>query len=65
MPGTNLEWKRLAVDIVSQQQPCKPNHLIKALKQHGASVRIANETLLTMIRGGQLQRTWNGRLVVP
>jgi hypothetical protein len=65
MGGTNVEWKQLAVQVVAQGQPCKPNDLIKALEGYGASVRAANETLLTMIRDGQLKRTWNGKLVLP
>jgi hypothetical protein len=62
--GTNEEWKRLAIEIVSAQQPCKPNALRKALTARGASVRVANETMLTLIRDGLLKRTATGRLVV-
>jgi hypothetical protein len=62
MPGTNADWIRLGTEIVSQNEPCKPAHLRSALRRSGASVRVANETLLVMIRDGHVRRTWNGRL---
>lgn len=66
MPGTTPELKRLAIEIVAANQPCSPNYFKRALKREGgASERAANETLLTMIRDGELRRTWNGKLVLP
>ncbi len=65
MPGTNQYFKQLAMEIVARNQPCTPNHLVKALKQNGASVQAANETLFTLMRDGYLKRTWNGKLVLP
>jgi hypothetical protein len=65
MPGTTPELMRLAAEIVRATQPCKPRYLRKMLKEHGASTRAANETLLFMIRDGNVRRTWNGRLRLP
>ena len=62
----NQDFRQIAISIVSQNQPCKPNDLVKRLrKDHGASHREANETLLTMIRDRQLKRTFTGKLVLP
>ncbi len=65
MPGTSADWMQLGLEIVAANQPCKPNHLVKALKQRGASVRAANETLFALMSNGYVRRTWNGKLVVP
>lgn len=64
MPGTNPELMRLGREIVAANQPMAPNNLVKALRQHGASVRAANETLFALMGKGYVQRTWNGKLVV-
>ena len=66
MSGTTAELKRVAIAIVRDEQPCRPNRLVKRLRsEHGASHRAANETLLTLIRDGLLRRTFSGKLVVP
>ena len=66
MPGTTPELRQIAVAIVAQAGTCRPNALVQQLRRdHGASHRAANETLLTLIRDGLLRRTWWGRLRVP
>lgn len=63
MGGTNQELRRAAIDYVASCQPCKPNDLLKWLRQsHEASHRAANETLLTLVRDGYLRRTFTGKL---
>lgn len=65
MPGTDPQLQELAMAIVAQREPCKPNDLVKALKQQGASVRAANETLFALMQQGRVRRTWNGKLRLP
>jgi hypothetical protein len=66
MLGTNEELKQAALEIVAELEPCRPNQLVKRLRQeYGASHRAANETLFTMMRDGRLQRTFTGKLRVP
>jgi hypothetical protein len=55
----------LGIQIVAANEPCKPSYLRKVLRQRGASVRAANETLLFLIRDGHVRRTWNGKLKIP
>lgn len=65
MPGTTAELQRLAIEYVSQYQPCTANRLVKALRENGASHRAANETLFALMRDGHVRRTWTGKLVLP
>lgn len=65
MPGTTPELIRFALTVVGDHEPCSANQLRRTLRQNGASVRAANETLLTLIRDGHVKRKWNGRLVLP
>jgi hypothetical protein len=65
MAGTTPELMRFAVEIVGANEPCKPNHLVKTLKQNGASTRAANETLFVLMRDGHVRRGWNGKLKLP
>jgi hypothetical protein len=46
-------------------EPCKPNDLVRALKQQGASTRAANETLFGLMHREYVKRTWNGKLKLP
>jgi hypothetical protein len=63
MAGTNEQLRRLGVEYVAANQPCRPNDLVRWLrKQCGASTRAANETLLTLLRDGYLRRTFTGKL---
>jgi hypothetical protein len=61
---TTPELMRLGLRTVAENEPCKPSLLRKVLRQQGASVRAANETLLILVRDGHVQRTWNGKLRV-
>jgi hypothetical protein len=65
MAGTTPELMRLGLEVVAANEPCKPAHLRKVLRQNGASVRAANETLLILIRDRHVRRTWNGKLRLP
>ena len=65
MAGTTPELMRVGIEIVGANEPCKPRHLRKMLRRHGASVRAANETLLILMRDGHVRRTWNGKLRLP
>jgi hypothetical protein len=56
---------RLGIEIVRANEPCKPNDLVRALKQQGASTRAANETLFGLMHRGYVKRTWNGKLKLP
>jgi hypothetical protein len=64
MAGTTPELMQLGLQIVAANEPCKPGYLRKRLRQEGASVRAANETLLFLIRDRRVRRTWNGKLRV-
>jgi hypothetical protein len=59
------ELMQFALQIVAANEPCKPGYLRKVLRQNGASVRAANETLLFLMRDGRVRRTWNGKLRIP
>jgi hypothetical protein len=63
--GASPEWIRLAMKIVEANQRCSANRLRMALRQQGASVRAANETLLILIRDGYVRRTWSGEAEAP
>jgi hypothetical protein len=66
MSGTTESLRWIAIGIVADCQPCRPNQLVKRLRsEYGASHRAANETLLTLIRDGRLRRTFSGKLVLP
>jgi hypothetical protein len=66
MNGMNDELRRAAVAIVAMHQPCSPYTLLDALKrEYGASTAAANTTMLTLIRDGQLRRTFDGKLILP
>jgi hypothetical protein len=56
---------QLGIEIVAANEPCKPRYLRKVLRQNGASVRAANETLLFLMRDGYVRRTWNGKFKLP
>jgi hypothetical protein len=62
MAGTTPELMRLGLEIVGANEPCKPGYLRRVLRQNGASVRAANETVLFLIRDGHVRRTWSGKL---
>jgi hypothetical protein len=64
MAGTTPELMQLGLQIVADNEPCNPARLRSMLRQQGASVRAANETLLFLIRDGHVRRTWNGKLRV-
>jgi hypothetical protein len=59
------ELMQFALQVVAANEPCKPGYLRKVLRQNGASVRAANETLLFLMRDGRVRRTWNGKLRIP
>ena len=59
------ELMQFALQVVAANEPCKPGYLRKVLRQNGASVRAANETLLFLMRDGRVRRTWNGKLKLP
>jgi hypothetical protein len=64
--GTNDSLRRVAIEVVGQNQPCRPYHLLGTLRQeYGASVRAANETMFTLLRDGLLKRTWTGKVKLP
>jgi hypothetical protein len=58
--------RNAAIEIVRQNQPCRPYDLLEALQQeHGASDRAANDTMFTLLRDGLLKRTGTGKLKLP
>jgi hypothetical protein len=63
--SSNDELRKLAIAVVAENQPLKPSLLVEVLRQRGASLLAANETLFTMLRDGHLSRTWNGKLELP
>jgi hypothetical protein len=65
MAGTSPELMQLGIEVVAANEPCKPRYLRKVLRQNGASVRAANETLLFLLRDGYVRRTWNGKFKLP
>jgi hypothetical protein len=66
MAGPNENLRRAAIAIVAERQPCSPYDLLEALRRdYGASHGAANTTMLTLIRDGLLERTFDGRLVLP
>ncbi len=66
MAGTDEQLRQAAIAIVAQRQPCSPYDLLDTLKRdYGASHGAANTTLLTLMRDGLLQRTFDGRLTLP
>jgi hypothetical protein len=66
MGGTNEYFRQIAIEIVAENQPCRPYYLLGRLrKEYGASVRAANETMFTLMRDGILRRTFTGKLKLP
>ncbi len=55
--------RQIAVDIVTESQPCRPHYLQGRMKnEYGTSHREANETLFILMRDGGLKRTfWRTR----
>ena len=66
MPYTNEQLRQAGVAIVAEHQPCSPYQLLDTLKRdYGATHAAANATMLTLIRDGWLDRTFDGRLALP
>ena len=62
----STQLRQIAIAIVTETQPCKPNNLVARLRnQFGASHAEANRVLLELIRDGPVKRTFFGKLVVP
>jgi hypothetical protein len=66
LDNRNEHLKQIAVAIVAEAQPCRPNDVVRRLRgEFGASHAEANRTLLELIRDGYLRRTFFGELVLP
>jgi hypothetical protein len=61
----NQQLRRIAVGIVAQSGRCRPDDLVRRLRNaFGASHSEANRTLLELIRDGAVKRTFFGELYV-
>jgi hypothetical protein len=65
MVGVSPELRQLAVQIVARNQPCSFNTVVNGLRQYGLDTATANRTVLTLIRDGQIARTFTGQLRLP
>ena len=66
MVNTSEELRAIAIAIVEESQPCRPEELVSRLRsEFGVSQSEAHRTVLELIRDRRLQRTFFGELVVP